>query len=730
MKLLFHGTSPEIASGYGTINKLLLEQLVRLRPDLEITVLAMNDRGDYKDHKEYPYKIYPANALSPSDIFGLNRLNAILDNQDPHIQDIFDIYFYSGDFMPFDYVTMKGGNKPRDIFIRKFQRFDKRIIYTPIDSVQLKKGWVSALNLFQEVIVPTNFAKKIIKMYDPKLGNKVNVIPYGIDTENFYKRPKSIFEDRFVVGFVGKNQFKKDIGRLVKVFNQFRLKNPDKKPLLFLHTNYEDQINHFGNLVELMNGYGMVYGEDYYFPKQLDYLYGIPRKELSHVYNEFDVFMTLSVGEGFCLPVIEAMLCKVPVIAHRNSALEEIVTDRGLLVDPTTTHIFGEHDFMRERPLADIKQAENALQKVVKQENHKIIAKAHKFAKNLTAEKMAKAIELLIPKETIGMTRGKTKKQKVDFYFPTKAWYNYDGYGKLIRTLNDNLVPTEETKAKKFLTFGTPAEFMARDDNKHIIFTMFEADRIPERWVVALNKYDHIITPSRYCIDVFRACGVTTPMSKVHLFATDFEYYNPDTKPFIFSHQNSLVKGAQKGWDLVIRAFLTLYKDSEDVQLVLKARSHEWANEKWYYPLLKKQKNIEVIIKDFTDDEMQNFYKTTNCFVYPSRGEGFGLPPVEAMAHGIPTILTRAHSHTEFSKYGIEIGTTGRAFSYYNGRVHDTGIGWWVEPSIDELIIMMKRVHDNYKSYKEMAKNNKFKIESLFNTDKFVKKLLKVINNV
>jgi len=220
-------------------------------------------------------------------------------------------------------------------------------------------------------------------------------------------------------------------------------------------------------------------------------------------------------------------------------------------------------------------------------------------------------------------------------------------------------------------------------------------------------------------------------MHKLPLFATDFKIYRPETKPFVFGHQNALVEGAQKGWDLVIRAFLTLYKGNPDVKLLLKAREHDWANDRWYYEELRKISNIELIVGDFSYAELQEkFFSRVNCFVYPSRGEGWGLPPLEAMAHGIPTILTDAHSHTEFSKYGIPIGVTGGSFSFYAGRVKEVGTGYWVEPRFDELVKTMSWVYRNYEPAKALAVQRVPQLKKKFSGEKFVKNLKKIMGEI
>lgn len=57
-------------------------------------------------------------------------------------------------------------------------------------------------------------------------------------------------------------------------------------------------------------------------------------EELPALYRGATAFITLSWGESFGLPVVEAMRCGTPVIASNRGALPEIVADGGVLVDP------------------------------------------------------------------------------------------------------------------------------------------------------------------------------------------------------------------------------------------------------------------------------------------------------------------------------------------------------------------------------------------------------------
>lgn len=48
-----------------------------------------------------------------------------------------------------------------------------------------------------------------------------------------------------------------------------------------------------------------------------------------------------------------------------------------------------------------------------------------------------------------------------------------------------------------------------------------------------------------------------------------------------------------------------------------------------------------------TDEELVDLYRHAGCFIYPSLYEGFGLPPLEAMAWGCPVVVSRRASLPE-----------------------------------------------------------------------------------
>lgn len=99
----------------------------------------------------------------------------------------------------------------------------------------------------------------------------------------------------------------------------------------------------------------------------------------------------------------------------------------------------------------------------------------------------------------------------------------------------------------------------------------------------------------------------------------------------------------RKGIDTLVSAFAEIAARVPE-QLVLVGKRG------WYYETLFAQvraMNLESRLRfmDYLDDaDLPIVYNLATAFVFPSRYEGFGLPPLEAMACGVPVISSNASS--------------------------------------------------------------------------------------
>lgn len=86
-------------------------------------------------------------------------------------------------------------------------------------------------------------------------------------------------------------------------------------------------------------------------------------------------------------------------------------------------------------------------------------------------------------------------------------------------------------------------------------------------------------------------------------------------------------------------------KIKDEYKLVL-AGFKGWEN-KEIMKIIEKNKNYIIYLGYVTDEELAAVYSKATCFVYASFYEGFGLPPLEAMACGTPVICSNISSLPE-----------------------------------------------------------------------------------
>lgn len=96
-----------------------------------------------------------------------------------------------------------------------------------------------------------------------------------------------------------------------------------------------------------------------------------------------------------------------------------------------------------------------------------------------------------------------------------------------------------------------------------------------------------------------------------------------------------------KNIERLVEAFNQIKKQGHNYQLVICGKKG------WLYEdIFKKVKQLglerEVIFTGYvTDEELETLYKNTKLFVFPSLYEGFGFPPIEAMARNVPVLTSR-----------------------------------------------------------------------------------------
>ncbi len=168
-----------------------------------------------------------------------------------------------------------------------------------------------------------------------------------------------------------------------------------------------------------------------------------------------------------------------------------------------------------------------------------------------------------------------------------------------------------------------------------------------------LQNADLILTPSKTTASDIRklynpqASISVTPLGINNPKETNFP--RPIEEPYI------LYLGTiepRKNLETLVDAFMELKIQNQIPHKLVFAGAIGWKSKK----LLEKIKNNkEIILTGYLqEDEKTTYYKHADMFVYPSIYEGFGLPPLEAMSHGVPIICSTGGSLKEiFSNHAL-----------------------------------------------------------------------------
>jgi len=302
-----------------------------------------------------------------------------------------------------------------------------------------------------------------------------------------------------------------------------------------------------------------------------------------------------------------------------------------------------------------------------------------------------------------------------------------------------------ELRAKPFelaetgIVYGFPNAFTSCVNKNKIGFTMFETSKlprtsgIPNDWAGEtgdpeknINLMDIVLVPCEHNKKLLEKEGVTIPIKVVHLGIDPQQYpkiIRPKRDTFTFLSLGTLT--IRKNPGAIIGAFLELFKDNPNVRLVLKTQSGTLAHIQLPY------KNITIIDEYSTQEQIWWYYKEADAFLFPTRGEGFGLPPMEAMATGLPTVIANHTGMAEFCNkeynYPIPVAKETPAIRFPK-KWGD--VGNWYEPDYQALKDAMLDIYTNREeSYNKGLKASDW-VHSNFTFDHTARDIVKLVQEL
>ena len=274
---------------------------------------------------------------------------------------------------------------------------------------------------------------------------------------------------------------------------------------------------------------------------------------------------------------------------------------------------------------------------------------------------------------------------------------------------------------------------------------MYEFTVLPADFVGTVQQIsDEVWVPSHFVQDVCVENGVTKPIVVVHE-SVETDAFHSTERPtgsfppagirkedrLCFGHRNwegehfkflSMFKWeARKGWEVLVEAYLRSFTASDRVGLYISSIPHSG-------PLAAReeiQRALDALVLAVVAEgavpstlpylcvlhtklparEVSSLFAAADAFVLPTRGEGWGLPILQAMATGLPTIATAWSGQMDFMsannsyllKAGLEEIPTDSYYGYAVGKR-------WAQPNGTHLVELMKQVVHGHEEAKERGR--------------------------
>lgn len=357
-KIVFHSDFSLMKTGFGRAAKALLSYLYKTNK-YEIVHYCCHVTENFPDLKKTPWKsigCMPEHEQTVNQaLAGLNEhekqhrmramwygaynIDRVIQNEKP------DFYFGVQDIWGVDYSI----DKP-------WFNVTNSVIWTTLDSLPILPGAVQKADKIKNYWIWSSFATKALH----QLGHKhVQTVHGPLEDKNFYpidsekrlaiRRCFGIEDDRFVVGFVFRNQLRKSLPNLIEGYKLFKDKNPSVKSCLLLHTSFSEgwriidiaqqnqvPLNEIWTTYTCRNCRNYVIspflGEEKDCPKchvckslfTTNMMYGVSEEQLNEVYNAMDCYVHPFTSGGQEIPIQEAKLAGLVTAVTNYSCGEEM----------------------------------------------------------------------------------------------------------------------------------------------------------------------------------------------------------------------------------------------------------------------------------------------------------------------------------------------------------------------------------------------------------------------
>ena len=421
-------------------------------------------------------------------------------------------------------------------------------------------------------------------------------------------------------------------------------------------------------------------------------------EDLNDYYKVADIYISLSENDYFTSPLIRAMKYDIPVLVYNVGDISITVPGIGLLEKKSTFFISEFIENLLENPYKKVE----------------FIKEQKKYLKKPS---LVKNIQIQGPFDSsysLAIVNSQLAKAVANYTSYDVSLYSTEGYGDFLPNLenldNELLAFYNNIPYSVDITIRNlyPPRTNAMSGYHKIIgpYGWEESRFLPLHVELFNQRLTLIFTMSEYVSKVLKSSGIYTPMVSTGIVADHILHVEPAKlnyplpKGFRLLHISSAFP--RKGVDILLDAFLKL---DDSFSLIIKTFPNPHNNivkqlndldfkllvtyEEGEYLYKSDTKEILLIDKDISDENIAYLYQNSNLLVAPTRGEGFGLPQAEAMLYELPVVTTAYGGQGDFctkdTSYLVD-------FDFEYAKTHMNLMrSYWVEPKADSLILQINR---------------------------------------
>lgn len=236
-----------------------------------------------------------------------------------------------------------------------------------------------------------------------------------------------------------------------------------------------------------------------------------------------------------------------------------------------------------------------------------------------------------------------------------------------------------------------------------LTYGMVESTKIPKAWTPIINDhFDAVVVPDEWLVEVYKSSGVQKPIFVLpHPIYIDEFLAQPLKKgrPSKFTFGLTALLSPNKNVETLVDAFIAEFGRNRKVQLKIQtmAGKDDPILRRIYKKLKKRKvKNVHINITPLPWSAYVEFIKSLDCYTLVSKGEGFSVTPREALACGIPCVISNQTAQKTICNTGLVYGVPANVIEPHSGHGYGEVCGNSFACRVEDVRKGLREVYNNY----------------------------------